>query len=91
VTPRTLPEVTSTPRERFQIILEGQYARLFETPDYAYVAARTTPAALAAKMTAGLVDGTANKDGEGIKTTCKVLGIKYTYSAIRAFLIAGSK
>ena len=73
-------------KERFQTVLADQYAQLFALPDYAMAAARYTPAQLADKMTEGLLTGTANKDGEGIKRTCKALGIKYTYSAIKTFL-----
>ena len=74
-------------QEQFQATLETQYAALFAgDPEYAYSATHTTPAALAAKMTAGLISGSANKDGAGIKRTCKVLGIAHTYKAIRAFL-----
>jgi hypothetical protein len=69
--------------------LEREYVRLFECdPEYAYSAARITPAALARKMTLGLDSGSANKDGDGIKRTCKHFGIPYTYKAIRAFLTA---
>lgn len=76
-----------TQRQRFEAILAGQYRALFDTPDYAYSAAHITPEALAAKMTDGLLTGRANKDGKGIANTCKALGIKYTYTAIKAFLV----
>jgi hypothetical protein len=73
----------------FRNELTRQYEALFANdPNYAYAAARTTPAALADKMTAGLATGGANKDGDGIKRTCKTLGIKHTYRAIAAFLNA---
>jgi len=72
--------------DQFYAILAGQYRTLFQTPDYAYAAARTTPDELARKMTCGLSAGTANKDGEGIKNTCKALGIPHTYKAIRAHI-----
>ena len=49
-------------------------------------ASRYTPQELAEKMTRGLINGSASKDGEGITRTCKVLGIKHTYKAIKAFL-----
>lgn len=74
---------------RFERLLCQQYESLFANdPDYAYVAMRTTPADLAAKMTGGLRDGSANKDGQGIKAVCKSLGIAHTYKAIAAFLKA---
>lgn len=67
--------------------LEIEYAHLFANdPEYAYAASRTTPAALARKMTLGLDNGQANKDGDGIKRTCKHFGIPHTYKAIRDFM-----
>jgi hypothetical protein len=70
----------------FAATLTAEYVRLFETPDYAYAASCTTPGALARKMTLGLDSGSANKDGEGIRRTCKILGIPYTYKGIREYL-----
>lgn len=72
--------------QHFRDILAEQYRDLFNTTDYAYAAARMTPEALATRMTDGLKAGTANKDGEGIKRTCKQIGIKYTYGAIKSYL-----
>lgn len=73
--------------ERFESELVAQYRDLFASDaDYACSAAHTTPETLAAKMTAGLVSGSASKDGKGIKRACKTFGIKHTYTAIRAFL-----
>ena len=67
--------------------LAGEYEHLFEhDPEYAYSAAHIGPRDLARKMTLGLDRGSANKDGEGIKRTCKKLGINHTYKAIRAYL-----
>jgi hypothetical protein len=69
--------------------LTRQYTDLFANdPEYAYAATHTTPEALAKKMTLGLDNGSANKDGEGIKRVCKHFGIAHTYKAIRAFLNA---
>lgn len=70
----------------FQTVLSDQYRQLFETPAYAVVAAKTSPEALAAKMLAGLADGSADKSGEGVVRACKALGIKHTYKAIAAYL-----
>jgi hypothetical protein len=43
-------------------------------------------------MTQFLKDGTgANKDGEGVKRTCKILGIKHTYKAIQTYLCGGTE
>ncbi len=78
-----------TNAQTFQNILTETYRDLFANdPEYAYSASRITPEALAEKMTAGLLTGSANKDGDGIKRTCKAVGIKQTYSAIREFLAA---
>jgi hypothetical protein len=72
---------------RFTSLLTNEYMDLFaNNSDYTYAATRTTPDALAHKMTDGLKIGTANKDGIGIKRTCKSLSIKYTYAAISAYL-----
>lgn len=74
---------------KFERLLCEQYELLFAgDPEYAYAAKRTTPAHLAAKMTAGLKNGNANKNGSGIKSVCKTLGIPYTYKAIAAYLAA---
>ena len=70
--------------------LADQYRKLFASDrDYAHVSSQLTPEALARKMTLGLDNGTANKDGKAIRTVCRVLGIDYTYKAIRTFLSAG--
>ena len=73
-----------TQAQTFRDTLAGQYRELFTTPAYSTAAARMTPEALATRMTDGLIKGTANKDGDGIKRTCKVLKIPYTYAAIKS-------
>lgn len=71
----------------FQTTLTRHYGDLFATDaEYAMAKSRYTPDQLAVKMTQGLTTGDANKDGEGIKRTCKELGIPHTYKAIRAYL-----
>ena len=66
-----------------------EYEDLFKNnPEYSYSSQRITPAELARKMTLGLENGSANKDGDGIKRTCKYFGITHTYVAIREFLKA---
>jgi hypothetical protein len=75
-------------RDTFARTLSGQYVELFQSPGYAMAKARYTPDALAQKMTDGLADGTANKDGDGIIRTCKLLKLPHTYKAIRAYLQA---
>lgn len=75
--------------EAFTANLEKAYEHLFANdPEYGYSATRTTPAALAQKMTLGLARNEASKDGRGIKTACKALGIAYTYKAISTYLTA---
>ena len=75
--------------DRFYEELKTQYTYLFKNnSEYAYAAQHTTPEQLARKMTLGLYQDTANKDGAGIKATCAKLGIACTYEAIRAFLSA---
>lgn len=76
----------TTQRERFLTILTGQYEYLFTLPQYAMAAARTTPATMAEKFVQGLIDGTADHEGEGVKRTCAALGVKKTRKAIREFL-----
>ena len=72
--------------DKFYEQLKTEYENLFKNdPEYAYSASKTTPADLARKMTLGLDNGSANKDGEGIKRTCKALNVPHTYKAIRAF------
>lgn len=76
----------NTQAQTFRNTLAAQYRDLFNTPDYAFVAARMTPEALATRMTDGLMNGAANKESDGIKRTCKALKIPYTYSAIKSYL-----
>ena len=71
----------------FKNTLEQQYIELFANDaDYSYSASHTTPNALAEKMTAGLLTGSANKDGKAIKKACQFYKIPYTYKAIKEFL-----
>lgn len=73
----------------FYVLLKLQYIALFESdPDYAFAASRTTPAKMARKITLELDQGTANKEGKGVKNVCKELNIKHTYKAIHTFLTA---
>jgi hypothetical protein len=76
-----------TNKEQFLGALTTAYTNLFLTDSaYAYPASRMSPAELAAKMTDGLAAGRANHDGKGIRTACKMVGIKHTATAIRTFL-----
>jgi hypothetical protein len=38
------------------------------------------------RMRVAIENGSANKDSRAIKATCKMLGIKHTYTAIREYL-----
>lgn len=74
-------------REAFQAALTEAYRDLFANDaEYRNHGSMTTPERLAERMTEALASGTGNKDGKGIKRTCKALGIKYTYGAIREYL-----
>jgi len=72
--------------EKFVAELTKQYQELFTTPDYKFAALRHTPESLAKFMSDGLRADQANKDGTGIKNTCKALKIKYTYCGIATYL-----
>ena len=74
-------------REKFINELTLAYEDLFKNDaEYAYSASKTTPKVLAEKMTVGLIGGTANHEGAGVKRACKAVGIKHTLKAIRQFL-----
>lgn len=83
----TTTENTMTNKEQFKTKLAEVYQDLFANdPDYSYSSSKCTPQGLSEKMTESLIAGGANKDGEGIKRTCRAFGIKHTYAAIREFL-----
>ena len=78
-------------RAIFELHLARAYEDLFASdPRYAPAAARNTPSELAYKVTLGLAQGGTDREGEGIKRVCKLLGIKHTYKAIGAYLNAPS-
>jgi hypothetical protein len=72
--------------EKFENELRKNFEFLFLDIRYRYAANHRTPAELAARMTYSLLNGTADKNGKGIKLTCKALGIKNTYKAIQEYL-----
>jgi hypothetical protein len=78
----------STPaRTQFQAALTAAYASLFASdPAYAYSASKTTPEAMAAKMMAATLAGSASVTGPGFRMACKACGIPHTAKAIDAFL-----
>ena len=90
--PTVAPDVPQIPTEnyiKFVAELTKQYERLFKEDDAYTMAKRLhTPASLALKMTSSLLSATANKEGLGVKRTCKALGISYTYKAIEQFLVS---
>lgn len=95
--PAATDAVTSGPQahmDRFESILADRYRALFAAFPSQYMGAmqKHTPESLAALMTRGLaatpVD--ASKEGKGIEQTCKILGIKHTYKAIKAYFISGA-
>lgn len=61
--------------------------RFADDPAYGYVASRMSPEDLAGRLTVGLVNGSADKDGAIVKAVCKELGIARTYRAIREYLL----
>ena len=76
-------------RAIFELHLQRAYTNLFANdPKYAYIASRCTPSELAYKVTLGLAKNKADKDGEGVKSVCKLLKIQYTYKAIYEYLNA---
>ena len=79
----------SEQRKLFQSVLTQTLVVLFKEPEYARAAARYSPDHFAAIITAGLLSGEASKDGAGVTETCRTLGIKPTYKAIRAYLTEG--
>lgn len=80
----------NTNQKIFRDMLVEQYTQLFkEDPDYAYSASRSTPEALADRMTESLTKGNANKDGVAIRNVCRKLKIAHTYRAIQGFLENG--
>lgn len=54
--------------------------------EYVYPASEVP--AVAARMGAAFKNRSYNKDSRAIKMTCKLLGVKHTYSAINSFLEA---
>jgi len=70
-----------------QVYTEQLEKAVKEYPDeYAFPVANVPT--VVAKMSVGFKNKTYNKDGRAIKATCKVLGIKYTYTAINEYLAA---
>ena len=77
---------------KFKETLAKHYDVLYRTNDeYRSIMQKLTPRELADRMSANLLTGSANKDGEGIKRTCKELGIKHTYKAIREYFDGDKK
>ena len=78
---------TNSNFDRFITVYAAQLQHEFDTnPEYALVSRQTSAHDLAVKMAEGLIKGSASKDGRAIKSTCKALGIKYTYKSIVEYL-----
>ena len=72
---------------RFWIILKSQIEYLFANdPRYAIVREKNLPSDFAKKLMDGLLDYSADNRGQAVVNTCKALGIKPTYKAIKQFL-----
>lgn len=76
--------------EKFEEELVKQYTYLFKNDSgYDFVKNGMTSAKLANRMIHALLNKTGNKEGTGVRNTCKVLKIKHTYEAIYCFLSGG--
>ena len=72
---------------RFWIILTNQLEYLFDNDTrYAIVREKNLPSDFAKKIIDGLLDYTADNRGQAVVNTCKALGIKPTYKAIKQFI-----
>lgn len=69
--------ITSTAKERFSTVYLARYNDL--------AAQGILPAGKGQKMLDSIIAGTASIDGPACKATCKALGIKNTYKALREF------
>lgn len=70
-------------RDTLAVILGELFA---SDPAYQYAVRQgVKPDLLALNLATGLNNGTASKDGEGVRHTCKALGIPHTYKGIRAY------
>lgn len=79
----------ATARTRFTATLAYQYHRLFKRPAFSDLARKYTPEQLAERVTGELLAGTGDMSGEGIRRTCKALGIECTLGGIAAYLASG--
>lgn len=75
-----------TNRETFETAYRRNLAVAVERypVEYGYIAGRVDE--VAGKMMAALDSRSYNKDGRAFKSTCKELGLAYTYKAIEAFI-----
>jgi hypothetical protein len=71
---------------KFKDTLAAEYKVLFLLPKYQLANSLHTPESMSDNITEGLLAGTASNDGDGVKATCKALGIKKSYKAIREYL-----
>lgn len=75
-----------TNKERFVTVYTEQLREHYKNDTLWHQHLKGTIEELAVRMTDGLPLGRANKDSVPIKNTCKVLGIKHTYKALKEFL-----
>ena len=71
---------------QFFVIYEEELARAVEKYPEDYGFAPVLVPVVAEKMRWPVIRGTFSKDGWAFKSTCKRLGIAYTYGAIKDFL-----
>jgi len=77
--------------DNFMTVYEKHLTQcLAETPDrYAWVE-KLTVRVVVDRMRPAIIGETFDKGSEAFKRTCKELGIKHTYKAIKAFLATAS-
>ncbi len=76
----------STSYDLFYAVYVGNLRYQVETHPEQYRWPANEAPAVAVRTVYGLATGIANKDSAAIKAACKALGIKHTYTALRAYL-----
>ena len=75
-----------TNRQRFAEAYERNLLKAVEKYPDRYHATQDDVPGIAARMVAAAIAGSANKNGSAFQWTCKELGIKHTYTAIKEYL-----
>lgn len=80
---------TSAKLDNFMVVYEKHLTQcVAESPDrYSWVN-KLTVRVVVERMRPAIIGGSFDKGSESFKRTCKELGIKHTYKAIKAFLTA---